>query len=120
MVRRIVEDLVDYGTVQRGFLGVSLDARFSPQRAISMGLERAHGARVSAITPGSPAEKSDILIGDIVLEYDGHPVENDSHLVTLVSLSRLGSEVPILVYRGGKTLRLSVSVADRDGFSTGK
>ena len=51
MAMRVVRDLVDYGEVQRGFLGVSLDARFTSRKAISMGLERTYGARVSAITP---------------------------------------------------------------------
>ena len=62
MAMKVVRDLIDYGEVQRGFLGVSLDARFSPMRAISLGLLRPHGARVSAITPGSPAADSACLL----------------------------------------------------------
>jgi serine protease Do len=116
MVMRVAKDLIDYGAVRRGFLGVSLDARFSPEVAQAMGLQKAYGARVSAITPDSPADKVDIMVGDIVLEYNGVPVANDSHLVTEVSMSTIGSEVPVKVFRHGKSMTVTVTIEDRDGF----
>ncbi|MCH2177871.1 MAG: trypsin-like peptidase domain-containing protein [Mariniblastus sp.] len=113
MVMRIVTDLIEYGEVQRGFLGVSLDARFTPQKAISMGLERTHGARVSAITPNSPAAEAGCQIGDIILEIDGRTISNDSHLVTEVSLVPIGSEIELDVFRRGGVKKLKVTVGDR-------
>ena len=53
-------------------------------------------------------------VGDVILEYDGVRVDNDSHLINLVSLTEVGREVPLLVLRDGKTLKLQ----DQDGQST--
>ena len=117
MVTKIAKDLIDHGRVIRGFLGVSLDARFTPRRAISMGLPQPNGARVSAITPGSPAYGTDIKIGDIVLEFDGEPIANDSHLVTEVSLTPIGQEVTLTVYRDGQRLQIPVDVGNRETFA---
>ncbi len=113
MVTRIVGDLIEHGEVKRGFLGVSLDARFTPRKAISMGLERTHGARVSAITPNSPAAVADLQIGDIVLEFDGRRVANDSHLVTEVSLKPVGTKIELKVFRKGSIKKIEVKVGDR-------
>lgn len=120
MAMKIVRDMIDNGFVRRGFLGVSLDARFSPMRAISLGLLRPYGARVSAITPGSPAAESSLSIGDIVLEFNGIQIANDSHLVTQVSLTNIGKSVPVKVYRAGREIDLSVTVGSRDRYETAK
>ena len=117
MTMKIVTDIIDYGAVQRGFLGVSLDARFSPMRAISLGLLRPYGARVSAITPNSPASASKLSIGDIVLEFGGIQIANDSHLVTQVSLTKIGDSVPVKVFRSGKVVNLNVTVGSRETFA---
>ncbi len=116
MAIKIARDLIDHGHARRGFLGVSLDARFTPMRAISLGLLRPYGARVSAITPGSPAAESAIAIGDIVIEFDGIKIVNDSHLVTQVSLTEIGQDVPVKVYRDGKLEQISVTVGSRDNY----
>ena len=113
MALKIAADLIDYGRANRGFLGVSLDARFTPMRAISLGMLRPHGARVSAITPKSPAANSAIAIGDIVLEFGGIPIANDSHLVTQVSLTDIGESVPIKVFRSGEIKEFNVTVGSR-------
>ena len=114
MALKIAGDLIDYGHANRGFLGVSLDARFTPMRAISLGMLRPHGARVSAITPKSPAANSAIAIGDIVLEFGGIPIANDSHLVTQVSLTEIGKSVPIKVFRAGEIREFNVTVGSRN------
>ncbi len=118
MAARVAADLINFGRVQRGFLGVSLDARFTPRRTISMGLQRAYGARVSAITPGSPADKADVEIGDIVLEFNGIQIMNDSHLVTEVSMTPIGKDVPMKIYREGEILTISIAVGNRESFAT--
>lgn len=118
MALKIAYDLIDYGRAQRGFLGVSLDARFTPMRAISLGMLRPHGARVSAITPSSPAADSEIAIGDIVLEFGGIPIANDSHLVTQVSLTEIGRQIPVKVFRSGAIKEFSVTVGSRDAIAS--
>lgn len=120
MAMKVVTDMIDNGFVRRGFLGVSLDARFSPMRAISLGLLRPYGARVSSISPNSPAAESALSIGDIVLEFNGIQIANDSHLVTQVSLTKIGKSVPVKVYRAGQELDFSVTVGSRNRFEKAK
>ncbi|MEM9940735.1 MAG: trypsin-like peptidase domain-containing protein [Planctomycetota bacterium] len=116
MVMRIVEDLIDYGKVKRGFLGVSLDARFNYEKATALGLDSAYGALVSAITPKSPASESELRVGDIILEFNGQKVNNDSLLVTKVSLSKVNSLVPVLIYRRGQKMMINVPIRDRNRY----
>jgi len=113
MASRIVNDLIDYGEVRRGFLGVSLDARFTYERAKSLGLESARGALISSITPDSPAAKAGLKIGDVILEFDNRPISNDSHLVTRVSLTFPDQSVPVTFYRDGRFSTVSVEVKGR-------
>ena len=116
MVRRVATDLVDYGRVRRGFLGVSLDARYSPDKASAIGLDVSYGTRVSGVTPQSPAAQAEFQIGDVILEYGDVRIENDSHLVTEVSLSRIGDSVPVKLFRAGRIRTVSVKIQDRSSF----
>lgn len=116
MAMRVVGDLIDYGRVRRGFLGVSLDSRYDYSKAVSLGLDRAYGAFVTSVTPNSPAFTSQLQVGDVILEYDGKRVQNDSQLVTKVSLTKVNSSVPVKVFRAGRYHTVSVVIRDRKGF----
>lgn len=118
MVMRIVRDLIDYGKVNRGFLGVSLDARYTYEKATNLGLDVAYGALVSAITPNSPASEAGLRVGDVILEYNGTRVNNDSQLVTKVSLSTVNTLVPMKVYRRGQIKTINVKIRNRTVFNT--
>ena len=117
MVLDISRQLIEQGKVRRGFLGVSLDSSFTPDRAKELGLESFYGARISGVTPDSPAESARLKVGDVILDFDGVPIQNDSHLVTQVSRSQLGKAVPVTVYRGGRQQQLNVVLKTRDEFS---
>lgn len=116
MAMRIVKDLIDYGQVQRGFLGVSLDARYTFEKATSMGLDVGYGALISAITPKSPAADSDLRVGDVILEFNGNRVNNDSQLVTKVSLTEINTQVPVKVFRRGEIKIIKVRIRNRNEF----
>jgi serine protease Do len=107
LVMSIAKQLVERNSVARAFLGVQLDGKFDPT-AISVGLKRPRGARVKDITPNSPAEAAKLLAGDVILEYDGVHVDNDSHLINLVNLTDVGREVPLVVFRNGRTAKITV------------
>ena len=118
MAMRVVGDLIDYGRVRRGFLGVSLDSRYDYTKAASIGLDVAYGALVTSVTPDSPAFNSQLQIGDVILEYGGKQVQNDSQLVTKVSLTKVNSSVPVKIFRGGRFHTVNVVIRDRKGFAS--
>ena len=89
---------------------MQLDSAFGPASAISVGLSRPRGARVKGVTPDSPAAAASLQNGDVILEYDGVKVYNDRHLIILVSLTEVGRDVPIVVFRDRKLLKLNVKV----------
>ena len=114
MVIRVANDLIERGKVRRGFLGVSLDAMYSPAKARAIGLRRSHGAMVSSISENSPASRSDLQVGDVILEFDNHHVNDDAHLVTTVSLTEINTSVPVKVFRQGDIKTLYVTIEARN------
>ena len=114
----IARQLVENNAVARAFLGVKLDGRFDTAGAIKRGLQRVRGARINEVTPDSPAAIARLLPNDVVLEYGGVRVENDSHLINLVNLTEVGREIPLVVYRDHKPLRLTVKVGLRNQKAT--
>jgi len=116
MAMRIAGDLVERGFVRRGFLGVSLDVRYTADKARALGLRRSKGALISSITSNSPAASSDLQIGDVIVEFDRTPVVDDSQLVTAVSLTAINRSVPVTVYRNGDIKTVYVTIGERDDF----
>jgi serine protease Do len=114
MVMRIANDLIERGFVRRGFLGVSLDAMYSPAKARAIGLRRSHGAMISSISENSPASRSDLRVGDVILEFDNHHVNDDAHLVTTVSLTKINTSVPVKVFRQGDIKTVFVTIQARN------
>ena len=69
------------------------------------------GARVTDIEPGTPAEAAHLQAGDVIVKFDNVRVENRQHLKSLVSLTEIGRDVPVVIARGGKTMQLTIHVA---------
>jgi serine protease Do len=113
MAKVVATQLVTQGRVTRAFLGVNLDSRFTPEAAARMGLPSTRGARVNGILPKSPAESCDVKIGDVILVFNGVRIEDDSHLVNLVSLTPVGQEIDVLLYRDGQPRNVKVKVGQR-------
>jgi len=108
--------LIATGKVARAFLGVNLNSRFGPAMAAELGLPRPMGTHVTGITPESPAEIAKLQPGDVILEFNRTPIEDDAHLVNLVSLTEIGKKVPILIFRDRKPITVMVEVGDRSKF----
>jgi serine protease Do len=112
----VARQLIETGRMTSAFLGVNLNSKFGPATAADLGLPRPVGAQITSIKPNSPAAAAKLEVGDVVLEFNNTPVENDAHLVRLVSLTPLGKSVPLLVYRNRKTFTVTVQVSDRANF----
>lgn len=115
IVARIARALVEDHHVPRGFLGVKLDINFNRQRAEALGLTRLVGTRVSQIEPQSPAERANLQINDVILEFNGVRIEQDMHLISLVKLTEIGRKVPLTILRDGKLMRTEVEIGDAAG-----
>ena len=104
--------------ISRAYLGVALDKTFSLATAHKLGMTRPVGARVTGITPGSPAEEIGLMPNDIILEFAGNPIEDDDHLVSVVSMTPTNQEVRLRIFRNGQPLTLEVTVASRKAFES--
>ncbi len=102
----VAEQLVNNGTLRRSYLGVQLENAFDILTANRLGLPAARGALVKSVLPNSPAERAGIRVGDVILEFNGKQVDNDGHLVRMVSLTPAGNSTEMIVYRDGKSFRV--------------
>lgn len=116
MVMNIAQQLIERGTVVRAFLGVHLDRRFGSAAAAELGLPRPIGAKINGITPNSPAEAARLQVGDVILSFNGIPIENDAHLINVVGLTMVDTEVPVVIYRNREEIEVRVTVGDRGQF----
>lgn len=111
-VIRIAKDLTSVGHVNRGFLGVTLDSLFDDRRARSLGLPSLSGTRVKSVEPGSPADRASLQPDDVILLFDGIRVSDMDHLISLVGLTEIGREIPLVVYRDRRAIELGVKIGD--------
>jgi serine protease Do/serine protease DegQ len=112
MARNVMEQLIKYGSVKRGQLGISMYP-MTPDIAHSLGLSNTtSGALVSQVVAGSPAEKAGIRTGDVITSVNGQPVKSNTELRNTIGLLRVGDKVEIGLLRDGKPLRVSAVIAD--------
>jgi len=105
----IAQELVKNGKVIRGWLGVSLQ-NITPELAKSFGLSSNKGALVANVIKGSPADHAGMKQGDVVIAYQGKPVDGPSSLRNSVSLAPVGSRVKLTVVRNGAKQDVTVEV----------
>ncbi len=109
----VVRQILQYGETRRGWLGVRIQT-VTPQIAESVGLERPHGALISAITEGGPADLAGLQRGDVVMEFAGADIDRMRTLPRIVSQTEIGERVPMKVWREGRQRTLHVVVGELD------
>jgi len=97
----IMEQLLQYGEVRRGLLGVSIQS-IDSDLAENLGLDEARGALVSQVMPGSAAEKAGIVAGDVILSVNGESVTSAAELRVKIGMQRAGEKVKVELIRDGK------------------
>ncbi|MCD6320509.1 MAG: DegQ family serine endoprotease, partial [Candidatus Desulfofervidaceae bacterium] len=107
----IVEQLKKHHRVIRGWLGVLIQ-EVTPQLAKALGLKEVGGALVADVTPNSPADKAGIKRGDVILEYNGHPIKEMNDLPRLVATTPVGEKATIKVWRNGRTITLTTTIGE--------
>jgi serine protease Do len=111
VAKSVEEQLVKNGKVERGRIGVGIQ-EVSASLARSFGLDRPHGALVSTVESNGPAEKAGLKPGDVILAFNGKPVETSSQLPPMVAATKPGTKAEMEVWRGGKKQTLGVVVGE--------
>lgn len=111
MVRDIVDELKDSGTVDRGWLGVSLQ-NIDEEMAETLELPSTDGTLVAEVVKGSPAEKAGVEIGDVITRFDGNTVEDGRALGRMVGGADSGEKVSVTVLRGDEEIEIDVRLGD--------
>jgi Do/DeqQ family serine protease len=117
MAHSVMDQLIKYGSVKRGLLGVSMYT-VTPDIAQSLGLANAQGALVSQVVDGSPAEKAGIHTGDIITAINNQPVKSNGELRNAIGLMRVGDKVEIGLLREGKPVHVTAVIADTSSPTT--
>lgn len=112
MARNVMDQLKAHGRVVRGWLGVEIQ-EVTPDLAQSFGLPKPEGALVASADKEGPASKAGIERGDIVLSFNGHPVDDEHELPALVAQTPINQKVPVEVIRNGKHMNLTVVIGER-------
>jgi serine protease Do len=111
MAKQVMESLIKFKKVIRGWLGVSIQ-EVTSDLAEEFGVKDLKGALVSGVMKESPAEKAGIKQGDVLLRYNGKDVEDTGHLRNMVSQTPIGTKVKVKLLRQKKELELEVTIAE--------
>jgi serine protease Do len=113
LAQPIIDQLKTTGKVERGWIG----ARIQPvtdEIAESLGLDKARGALIASIDPASPATQGGLKPGDVILSYDGKPVDRSRQLPRLVADSAPNKPVKLTIWRDGKEAEITLTVVAYD------
>lgn len=113
MAKPIVTQLLQKGSVSRGYMGVTIQA-VTEELAHSFGLKEAKGALVNDILKGGPAENAGMRQGDVIIALNGADVKDPSHLQRLVAEAGTGKVVKVKVFRDGKEIELSMTLSSAE------
>ncbi len=114
MVKAVMQQLITYGAVKRGALGIKL-GELSADKAASARLADAHGVLVVAVAHGSAAERAGIKAGDIVVSIEGVALESPAQLRNAIALRRVGQSVELRVLHKGVIRSVSVPITNGEG-----
>lgn len=109
LVRRVAEDLIAYGEVKRGYLGVTIQP-VNAQQASLLGLDRIAGVVLERVHPGSAADRAGLLKGDVVLSINGRHVDEPNELQRVVASYRPGDQLFLEVWRQKALKNFSVQL----------
>lgn len=99
------------GRISRGWLGIGIQ-ELSKDLAESFGMKNTNGALVAGVEKNSPAEKGGLEAGDVILKFDGKPINTSSDLPRVVGNTKPGKVVPVEVLRKGSTKLLQLGVGE--------
>ncbi len=112
IAKSIMTQIIEFGKVQRGLLGVSI-SDFSGETAKALGVDASEGALVQEVVPGSAAEKAGMKVGDVIVAVDGEAISGASKLRATIGIKRRGDKIRLDVLRDGKRRSLVATLEER-------
>ena len=112
LVKRVARELLEKGSVSRGYLGMQLAPIFDPADALKLGLDRVQGALVEMVLPDSPAAAAGLKAKDVILQVDGLPIRSENHLINLISTFPAGQKIRLQVWRDRQAATIEATVGD--------
>ncbi|HOU32509.1 MAG TPA: DegQ family serine endoprotease [Synergistaceae bacterium] len=119
MAKQVMDDLVNFGKVRRGWLGIYLQP-VTEEVAEAYGLKNTDGALVSDVQGDSPALRAGLQRGDVIVEIDGTSLKNYQDLSFAVRKHLAGDEVTLTVMRRGERKEIKVRLGELPGQVTGE
>ena len=116
LVKKVMDDLLEFGVVQRGLLGITIrdvTAQLSEEKDLSV----VQGVYVAEVNRGSGAEEAGIEPDDVIISVDGKPVRNTSRLQELVAIHRPGEKVEVVLLRDGREKAVKATLKNTTVFS---
>jgi len=112
MALQLMHQLVEYGEVRRGLLGISVQD-LTPDLSLAFGLpNNSHGAVVVKVTDDTPAAKAGIRSGDIITDLNGDEIGGSAELRNKIGLLRVGQQARLTIERDGRTMTLTTEIAE--------
>ncbi len=112
MARSVLESLVKSGKVIRGWLGISIQ-EVTPQLAEEFNLKESKGSLVADVLPGSPAERSGLRRGDVIVTFMGQKIENASQLRNLAAQTAVGTKATVVIIREKREKEVVIMVDEQ-------
>jgi serine protease Do len=117
IVKKVVDDLLNFGLVQRAYLGVSIrevDSKLVKEKDLDV----ANGVYIESVTETGGARSSGVKAGDVIVSVDSHPVKTNSELLEIIGQHNPGDIVSVIVHRDGADQEFQVELRNQQG-STG-
>lgn len=111
MAKSVMDQLIQYGNVQRGVLGI-VTQDLTPDLADAFHTDAKQGAAISLVQPQSPAEQAGLHVNDIIVAVNGSNIKNASDVINTVGFLRVNSKVTLDIIRENKSLSVSASLLD--------
>ncbi len=110
--RKVYNQLITSGAVQRGAIGVTFRNDNNPVMLRMFGAD--HGVVVQSVEPGGPAEQAGVQRGDVITSVNGKPIKSGDELVAIVSDTAVGKKLKVELLRDKKPLSVEIQVGDRN------
>lgn len=114
IVRKVMQDLKEFGEVQRGIIGVQI-SNITAEIAKEKGLKTLNGALVGGLIPGGAAQEAGLKAGDIITRVNQNTINTSAELQEVIGTFRPGDRVNLTINREGSTLQLPVTLRNKNG-----